>query len=435
MVIYFLKLPKKMRLLILLLLLAPSLCWSSPKKLFIAQGETLLIPLKGSKVIWIQDKKIITATSAGRSLALKGTGEGQTLLRVGQELYLVQTLHPLNKEALNEFQTKVSGLIGLNTEIQHGIPSVHGRLYRFEDLEKLAQFAKSLQIRYLFKAELTSRLKRQLQHHLDEKVAASNLAPQGITFEPHLEVRLNSNLNSSEDYEKIYFPYGIKIVRDQKSLVIEPMVKVEITVAEVKRSLTLKYGLQGPTGYSAKILASGEKEWDDLPFNLSAFEGQGYGKILASPNLLCRSGKEAEFLAGGEFPIKIIKFRSQEVIWKKYGILLKVKPIADSGGHMSLSLETEVTTIDPAHTIDNIPGLHTNRVSSHFDLTRPQTIALSGLITKNEGTSSEGTPYLSRVPILGTLFSSKEFQQDQTELIIFVRPSVFRPNSTEGGFQ
>jgi pilus assembly protein CpaC len=413
-----------MRLLVVIFFLVPSYCWSQPKKLFISLGETLPIPLRGSKAIWIQDKQIIAASSSGPFLTIKGTGEGQTLLRVGQELFLVQTMHPLNREALRQFQAIVSSLIGLEWEIQEGLPTITGRLYRLEDLKKLAQIAQNLQLRYLFKATMPDRLKKQLQFYLDKKIAAVNLAPQRIIFEPHLEVRLNSNLSHIDEYQKIYFPFGIKITKDQKSLVIEPVVKVEITIAEVKRSLTIKYGLQGPTSYSAKILASGERELDDLPFNLSAFEGQGYGKILASPSLICRSGKEAEFLSGGEFPIKIIKFRSQEVIWKKYGISLKVRPVADSGGHMSLSLETEVTTIDPARTIDNIPGLHTNRVSSHFDLTQPKTIALSGLITKNEGTSSEGTPYISRIPIIGALFSSKEFQQDQTELIIFVRPSV-----------
>jgi pilus assembly protein CpaC len=213
-------------------------------------------------------------------------------------------------------------------------------------------------------------------------------------------------------------------VRDEQSLDIAPTIKVEITVAEIKRNLSLKYGLRWPSGYSAKILKTGETELDDLPFNLTALESQGYGKILASPNILCRSGKEAEFLAGGEFPIKIMNFKTQDVVWKRYGILLRVKPRADSAGRISLSIETEVTTLDDAHKVDDIPGLLTNRVSSHFDLTRPQTIALSGLIKREEGNSSEGAPFLSRIPVLGALFSSKDFRENRSELVIFVRPVI-----------
>ena len=55
-------------------------------------------------------------------------------------------------------------------------------------------------------------------------------------------------------------------------------------------------------------------------------ESHGIGHVLASPNLICRSGKEAEFLAGGEIPLKIINIKMQDVVWKKYGILLKIQP-------------------------------------------------------------------------------------------------------------
>ena len=147
-------------------------------------------------------------------------------------------------------------------------------------------------------------------------------------------------------------------------------------------------------------------------------------RVLARPNLLCRSGKEAEFVAGGEFPIKIFNYRQQDVVWKRYGIVLKIKPKADASGRISLGLETEVSTIDPAHTVDGIPGMLTNRVASYFDLTRPRTIVLSGLLKNEDSVHNAGVPGLSGLPILGPLFGSKEWKENRTELVIFVRPSI-----------
>ena len=153
----------------------------------------------------------------------------------------------------------------------------------------------------------------------------------------------------------------------------------------------------------------------------------GAGKVLASPNLLCRSGKEAEFFAGGEFPIKVKSFGSQDVIWKRYGVILKVKPRADAQGQMSIAIQTEVSTLDQSVAVDGVPGILANRIESHFDLRRPRTIALSGLFKHETGNSTSGLPGLARIPILGKLFGSEDWMDHKTELVIFVTPEVLPP--------
>jgi len=202
------------------------------------------------------------------------------------------------------------------------------------------------------------------------------------------------------------------------------LVKVQITVAEVKKDAFLSYGVQWPSNYTAQVIPGATAaENSGLSIALQALESKGLGRVLARPNLLCRSGKEAEFVAGGEFPIKIMNFKIQDIVWKRYGILLKIKPMADFSGRMSISLETEISNLD-GHSVDGIPGLLTNRVQSHFDLSESKTIALSGLI-KSESTESQvGLPGLARIPILGSLFSSKDFRENRTELVIFVKPEI-----------
>lgn len=157
---------------------------------------------------------------------------------------------------------------------------------------------------------------------------------------------------------------------------------------------------------------------------LKALESKGLGKVLASPTLNCRSGAEAEFHAGGEFPIRLTGFRRQAVEWKKHGVVLKVKPEADSLGAIKLSIDSEISLIDNSQLVDGLPALKINRVSSHFDLKESNTIALSGLIQESWSRGQSGLFGLSQIPVLGALFRSHDFLNYKSELIIFVTPEV-----------
>jgi pilus assembly protein CpaC len=304
------------------------------------------------------------------------------------------------------------------------VVQIQGRLLRWEDWQALASSCLDEDCDYEMRASSSPQLQKQIRHEVAKKLQAFSMFPYRLEFTERAQIHLSPKLPELEKIKNFLARYGIQVVKDTTSLEMEPLVKVQITVAEVKRSEFLKYGVQWPAGYTAQVLPATSDPTEPLTMSLQALEQNGLGKVLASPNLLCRSGREAEFLAGGEFPIKIINFKLQDVVWKKYGILLRVKPLADAGGRMSISIETEISSIDPDRTVDGIPGLFTNRLQSHFDLSEPKTIALSGLIKKETGEASNGLPGLSRIPILGALFSSKDYRENRTELVIFVRPEV-----------
>lgn len=407
-----------------LILLSPLHALAQETPMVLSLGETKTLFISGSSTVWVEKKETLKAEGAGNRLTVRGVREGVTFLKVGTQTYKVQVLHPQKTNIFQSFNKLISSLVGLETEMAEGEIVVKGRLYRLKDWLKISEFAKKHSINFKMQINTSEELKNEMQNHFNEILKGAHLPSQSLVFEPKLEVRINTSELNTQRFKSILGPFGISIQRDENSLEIEPTIRVEITVAEIKRNLSLKYGLRWPSSYSAKVLNTGEAELDSLPFNLSALENNGFGKVLASPNILCRSGKEAEFLAGGEFPIKIINYKTQDIVWKRYGILLKVKPKADASGRISLSIETEVTTLDDSRKVDDIPGLLTNRVSSHFDLTRPQTIALSGLIKNEEGKSREGVPLISRIPILGSLFASKDFRENRSELVIFVRPTI-----------
>lgn len=416
-----------MKTLVLFILFFP--CWVfAEKNLLLTLGESHKIPLKGHPAIWIQDRKIIKAEGLGGFLMIKAQNEGQTLLRVGAESWKVQVLHPASKDSISDLQHFLKGIVGLQTQTREGRLHVHGTLYRLQDWQALARFVQNKDLKFQLTAEVPLSLQSEAQRFFLSELKKSKLPPQTLIFSPSAEMRIKASDLLREKYERLLHPYGINLVYDKDSLDIAPTIKVEITVAEVQRSLQRTWGVLWPASYGATVLPDGSWNRGSLELSLQAEETKGQARILASPNLLCRSGEEAEFLAGGEFPIRNIGYRTESISWRKYGISLKIKPRADASGRIRLSLETEVTSLDPATTVDGVPGLKTHKVSSHFDLTQPQTIALSGLIKNDEGKNSQGLPWLSNMPVFGPLFSSRGFIENKTELVIFVRPRILDEN-------
>ncbi|WII73144.1 pilus assembly protein [Bdellovibrio sp. 22V] len=400
--------------------------FAQPKKLLLALGDSRRITVSGNSSVWIQDRDILKAEGAGSSLVIRGLREGTTLIKTGSDTFYVQVVHPTKTNAFAAFEAHVKNIVGLQATLAEGDLLISGQLYRFQDWLKLRSLALDHTVTYQMRAMLAPAVKAAAERYFENLFERTKLPPQTVLFEPHAEVRVNANEVLVKRYQKILAPFGIHVLRDETSLDIAPTIKVQITVAEIRKDFSLKYGLRWPSSYSAQVLQNGEVEGSNLPFDLTALEGNGTAKILASPNILCRSGKEAEFLAGGEFPIKIMNYKIQDIVWKRYGILLRVKPKADSAGRISLSIDTEVSTLDKSTAVDDIPGVLTNRVSSHFDLSKPKTIALSGLLKNEDSDKSEGLPFLSRLPILGPLFSSKDFRENRTELVIFVRPTILK---------
>lgn len=394
------------------------------QSLIMSLGDTRALPLTATNV-WVQNREIIKAEASLNDLKITALSLGRTTLKIGKQHFVIQVIHPSQESSLKELSQTTEKMVGLHVEVAQGNVQVQGTLYRFKDWQEISKIAEKNKFTFRMKAELIGAAKSEAQNYFEAKLKEAHLPPQKVIFSSGAEVRVNTEALLFSKYQEIFEPFGVQILKDETHLDIQPTVKVEITVAEVRKSAALSYGMKWPQSYRANVLGDGQSEIEKLAFEATAFESQGLGKILASPNILCKSGKEAEFLAGGEFPIKIVQYRNQDVLWKRYGILLKVRPLADTSGRISLSIDTEITTLDEARTVDNIPGLLTNKVSSHFDITKPQTIALSGLLKNDNGKNSDGVPWLGRLPILGPLFASKAFRNNETELVIFVRPSIY----------
>lgn len=390
------------------------------KNLVIPLGENELIPVSGNQV-WIEKKSILRVHVVGKTLKIVGIEIGTSYLKTKNTLYTIQVVRPNQMALYTKFSDLIKNRLGLKIAINNSTIEISGNLFRLSDWLFLSQNVDDTDD-YLFKAKIAPDLVPEVKRYFIAQFKLRGLADQRINFESEPQLKLNPKDPHLSSYRELLKRYGIPVLKDTTSLILEPIIKVQITVAEIDRAFIQRYGLELGSQLKSEILPT--KSFKSFEAELNLMESAGKGRLLASPNILCKSGKEADFWAGGEIPIKTVSRHSSDIVWKKYGVYLKVKPKADYLGRISVSLQTEVSSIDSSLSVDGVPGITTNKVSSYFDLPETKIIALSGLLQEVDGKSYSGLPGLSRLPIIGPLFSSRDFKEKRTELVIFVKPEV-----------
>lgn len=165
---------------------------------------------------------------------------------------------------------------------------------------------------------------------------------------------------------------------------------------------------------------------------INALERNNLFKLLAEPNLVAMSGEEAEFLAGGEFPIPIQAFDSQVTIeFKEFGVSVKFLPIVLSDSRIRITVAPEISEISDIGSITvggfEIPSLSTRRAKTTVELAPGESFMIAGLLRDQSDSQIDQVPGLGEVPVLGSLFRSVDYQRDQTELVIAVTPYLVDP--------
>lgn len=160
---------------------------------------------------------------------------------------------------------------------------------------------------------------------------------------------------------------------------------------------------------------------------IDMLSSNGYARVLSEPKLSCVSGGEADFLAGGEVPIPVDTDDGIVVTFKEYGIIMNIAPVADSTGNITTKIGIEVSSIDPAVTVLGIPGFLTRKTNTEMNVRDGETIILSGMISNESSKDVDKVPGLGNIPIIGELFKSRQFRNNQTELYVFVTPRLINP--------
>jgi pilus assembly protein CpaC len=169
---------------------------------------------------------------------------------------------------------------------------------------------------------------------------------------------------------------------------------------------------------------------------VKAMQAKGLFQSLAEPNLIALNGKEASFLAGGEFPYPVPQgnFGQFTIHFKEYGVRLNFTPTVLGGDLINLKIRPEVSSLDFNNAVIiegfRIPALSTRRTETEVELQDGQTFAIAGLLNNTALSHMRKVPGLGDIPILGMLFKSRAYQKDQTELVVMVTPQIVRRGST-----
>jgi pilus assembly protein CpaC len=169
---------------------------------------------------------------------------------------------------------------------------------------------------------------------------------------------------------------------------------------------------------------------------ISALETKGLVRRLAEPNLTTLSGEAARFLAGGEFPVPIPNttstgFPTITIDYKKFGVELAFVPTVLSRGVINLRVEPSVSELDFANAVTIqgtiVPALTRRDARTTVELRDGQSFAIAGLLQTRNRQDVSQLPWIGSVPVLGSLFSSKSYQQQETDLVIIVTPRLVAP--------
>ena len=252
-------------------------------------------------------------------------------------------------------------------------------------------------------------------------------------------------------------------------------VMLKVRIAEMQRRLVKQLGIDGNAfariddnifdiawennfaqspgalgGLSGTLDTAGFGDITNLDFQFDAFEQVGLVRTLAEPTLTSVSGEGANFLAGGEFPVPVATDEGTVAIeFKEFGVSLGFRPVVMSEGRINLQISTEVSEVTQVNSFSVgsqfvtdpdtgdvtefagllIPGLTVRRVESVVDLPSGGSMAIAGLLQENMQSAVEGIPGLKDTPVLGQLFRSTDYLNEETELVIIVTPYLVKPTN------
>jgi len=230
-------------------------------------------------------------------------------------------------------------------------------------------------------------------------------------------------------------------------------VMLKVTIAEVQRQIIKQLGinLSGSAGYGSAVVnfnntnpfpISGTPNsgipniggtFKSVTANLQAMEQSGVIRILAEPTLTAISGETANFLAGGSFPYPTPPTTAGGApgfAFQNFGVGLVFTPVVLSEGRISLKVSTEVSELSPENSVTmagtTVPGLRVRRAETTVEISSGGSLALAGMIQEETKQTISGFPGLMQLPVLGTLFKSRDYRNNQTELMVLVTPYIVR---------
>jgi len=280
------------------------------------------------------------------------------------------------------------------------------------------------------------------------------------------KVMLLGSVRTAEEKERIKIGLGELYAKTLDMVQIEEasLVEVAVEVVELNKGATNELGFTVPRTITIEDTPpAASTKWaeffkvgalarsDSLSWKLDMLENDGKAKILARPRVVCQSGKEADFLVGGEVPVFTTSVASTtgstgtEVEYKEYGIKLNISPVVTASKRIEMGLKFQISELGESDTIGaaNAPTakaypIKTRDVSTSLHMESGETLAIGGLIKQKSSEDLAKFPWLADVPVLGTFFRHKTnttgggaSAKDDTELFITLTPRIIYSSKDE----
>jgi pilus assembly protein CpaC len=238
-------------------------------------------------------------------------------------------------------------------------------------------------------------------------------------------------------------------VIDTMKIIGEDQVMLKVKIVEIKRDVLKQLGVDlqkvfsigenvinlstiNPFSLAGTPGGLGAAATDNTGGNrfsgvLRALEQDGLSRTLAEPNLTALSGQQAKFHVGGEFPYTVCdRDNVCQVNFREFGVGLAFKPLVLDENRINLSLSTDVSELSGTSVL-GIPSLDSRKTETVLELPSGGSMMIAGLIRETTRQNINGVPGLKKLPILGSLFRSREFQSNETELVVIVTPYLVNP--------
>ena len=393
---------------------------SLQSELTMAVGETHVLPEKDLKRIAVGNGKILSAKRIDRDQILllaqqPGTTSLHMWFRDGTEKRIFARVAPGDNE---ELVRDVRRWLGKASSVE--VKSIGGRVV-IEGTAKTAQEARKIQ-------ELAQR--SPLIVNLVQQSGVEQMIAMEVRF---LEVKKSALENIGLNWQKSTAGPVFGVVGDFKTNQhYRPASSGTLDSSGVPGLVS---NLPGTTTESSAV---GRIAPFAMYFGLQAtlasvinlMEQKGDAIVLAEPILSCRSGGAAKFLAGGEIPLPTTSgIGTTSVQFKPYGIKFEINPTLTESGSIAARVMTELSTIDPAIKVGDLPAFLSRQTETEVNLQEGETLVISGLISEDKSKTIDQLAGLGSIPIIGKLFQSKDFRERRSEMIVFVTPRYISANS------
>lgn len=433
--------------------------WSDEPGLSITLGlgAQKAISVPGASRVQILDPAIadVQVMDTGR-LLIVARKEGRTTLWVwrasGPRLnYAVAVKKQDPHEVVGELRKLLEDMEGVSVRVVGERIYLDGQAYTSADADRIEEILALYPAVKSF-VKISPSTKRMLAQNLNasfQKAGLKNVEATVVGSTVFLEgsVETEQELHKAELITKAMG----EEVENLLVIGVKRMILSEVQFVEVRRSSKDRVGVKYPTDVTGSATANVSVVRQLLPaptaelsarssvngssdFALGFQANDGHARLLAQPRLVCASGEQAEFLAGGEVPIPLVTANHVSVEYKQYGVILKLRPTADRRGHIQNELEAEVSEVDTSVAVSvggavSVPGFRTRKVKTNVTVRHGETIVLSGVFSHDEQKFVSKVPGLGGIPIIGELFKNRAFDASKRELLIFVTPRIVSPGS------